>query len=53
MFLGTFDHSVFLIEGSNHSYHRALHCFGVLRTKSEEIRALKRPEHHCKGRWRK
>lgn len=36
----TFDHSVFLIEGSNHSYHRALHCLGVLRTSREDIRAL-------------
>src|SRR6266404_1977784 len=36
----TFDHSVFLIEGSNHSYQRALHCFGVFRTRSEDIRAL-------------
>lgn len=36
----TFDHSVFLIEGSNHSYHLALHCLGVFRTKREEIRAL-------------
>jgi hypothetical protein len=36
----TFDHSVFLMDGSSHSYQRALHCFGVLRTRSEEIRAL-------------
>lgn len=36
-----FDHSTFLIEGSNHSYHLALHCLGVFRTKSDEIRA------HC------
>ena len=32
-------HSVFLIEGSSHSYHRALHCFADLRTSSEEMRA--------------
>lgn len=36
----TFDHSVFLMEGSSHSYQRALHCFGVLRTRSDDIRAL-------------
>ena len=36
----TFDHSVFLMEGSNHSYHRALHCFGVFRTNNDDIRAL-------------
>lgn len=50
MRLQTFDHSVFLIEGSNHSYHRALHCFGVLRTKSEEIRALELPEDRDQGK---
>ena len=31
------DHSVFLIEGSNHSYQRALHSFEVFRTKRELI----------------
>ena len=36
----TLDHSVFLIDGSNHSYHRALHCLGVFRTSNDEIRAL-------------
>jgi hypothetical protein len=36
----TFDHSVFLMEGSSHSYQRALHCFGVFRTRSEDMRAL-------------
>lgn len=41
----TLDHSVFLIEGSNHSYQRALHCFGVLRTRREEIRALVKGVH--------
>ena len=33
----TFDHSVFLMDGS---YHRALHCFGVFRTNNDDIRAL-------------
>lgn len=28
------------MEGSSHSYQRALHCFGVLRTSSDDIRAL-------------
>ena len=32
-------HSVFLMLGSSHSYHRALHCFADLRTRSEEMRA--------------
>jgi hypothetical protein len=27
------------MEGSIHSYHRALHCLGVLRTSSDEMRA--------------
>ena len=36
----TFDHSVFFIDGSSHSYHRALHCFGVLRTSKDDILAL-------------
>src|SRR5258705_12597932 len=36
----TFDHSVFLMEGSSHSYQRALHCFGVFLTSREDIRAL-------------
>ena len=36
----TFDHSVFLMEGSSHSYQRALHCLGVLRTSRDDIRAL-------------
>lgn len=40
MVVRTLDHSVFLIEGSSHSYQRALHCFGVLRTSKDEIRAL-------------
>lgn len=26
------DHSVFLIAGSSHSFHRALHCFAVYHT---------------------
>lgn len=29
------------MEGSSHSYHLALHCLGVLRTRRDEIRA------HC------
>jgi hypothetical protein len=37
----TFDHSVFLIEGSSHSYQRALHCFGVFLTRRDDIRALR------------
>jgi hypothetical protein len=37
----TLDHSTFLMDGSNHSYHLALHCFGVFLTRSDEIRA------HC------
>jgi hypothetical protein len=37
----TFDHSVFFMDGSNHSYQRALHCFGVFRTSNDDIRALK------------
>ena len=40
MYRLTLDHSVFFIEGSSHSYQRALHCFGVLRTRREDIRAL-------------
>ena len=36
------DHSVFLMDGSNHSYQRALHCLGVFRTRREDIRALER-----------
>ena len=40
-FRPTLDHSVFFIDGSNHSYQRALHCFGVFRTSKEEIRALR------------
>ena len=36
----TLDDFVFLKDGSNHSYQRALHRFGVLRTRREEIRAL-------------
>jgi len=31
-------HSVFLMEGSSHSYHRALHCLADLRESSEAIR---------------
>ena len=33
------DHSILRIPGSNHSDHRALHCLGVLRARSEETRA--------------
>ena len=29
----------FLMEGSSHSYHQALHCFADLGTRREEIRA--------------
>ena len=36
----TLDHSVFLMQGSSHSYQRALHCFGVFLTRRDEIRAL-------------
>ena len=36
----TLDHSVFLMEGSSHSYQQALHCFGVFLTRRDEIRAL-------------
>lgn len=32
-------HSVFLMEGSSHSYQRALHCLADLRTSSELMRA--------------
>ena len=32
-------HSVFLILGSSHSYHLALHCFALFRVKSDEMRA--------------
>ena len=32
-------HSVFLIDGSSHSYQRALHCLADLRTSNEEHRA--------------
>ena len=35
--LGVFV-STFLILGSNHSYHLALHCFALLRTSNDEIR---------------
>jgi hypothetical protein len=35
----TFDHSVFFIDGSSHSYRLALHCFGVLRTSNNDIAA--------------
>ena len=35
----SFDHSILRIPGSNHSDHRALHCLGVLRARSEETRA--------------
>ena len=31
-------HSVFLIEGSSHSYQRALHCLADLRVSSDEMR---------------
>jgi len=31
-------HSVFLMDGSSHSYHRALHCLADLRTSSDEMR---------------
>jgi len=31
-------HSVFLMAGSSHSYHRALHCLADLRTSREEMR---------------
>lgn len=41
------DHSTFLMDGSSHSYHRALHCFGVFLTSRDEIRA------HCCGSVRK
>lgn len=37
----TFDHSTFLMEGSSHSYHLALHCLGVFLTSNDDIRA------HC------
>ena len=33
------DHSIFLIDGSSHSYQRALHCFGVFLTSRDEMRA--------------
>ena len=39
----TLDHSIFLMDGSSHSYHLALHCFGVFRTNKLDIRA------HCYG----
>lgn len=32
-------HSTFLMPGSSHSDHLALHCFGVLRASSDETRA--------------
>mmetsp|Transcript_8259 Transcript_8259/g.30467 ORF Transcript_8259/g.30467 Transcript_8259/m.30467 type:complete len:215 (+) Transcript_8259:1905-2549(+) len=32
-------HSVFLMLGSSHSYHLALHCLADLRTSSDEMRA--------------
>ena len=35
----TLDHSVFFMDGSSHSYHRALHCLGVLRARREDMRA--------------
>ncbi|KAL1835053.1 hypothetical protein VTK73DRAFT_6363 [Phialemonium thermophilum] len=32
-------HSIFLMLGSSHSFHRALHCLGVLRASSDDTRA--------------
>jgi hypothetical protein len=33
------DHSILRMPGSSHSDHRALHCFGVFRARSDDTRA--------------